>query len=533
MPCLTEDAVTEFVAGQMKAEDAAAVDRHMVDCDTCRTLVADVARISFEEDSSVVDAESRPRTPGAGDVVGRYRLIEIVGVGGMGMVYAAEDPELGRRIALKLIRADLANTSGIELTRRLHQEARAMAKISHPNVVTVYDIGTIGDHLFVAMEYVNGTTLRAWRSAAQRSWTEILDAFIAAGRGLAAAHAVGLIHRDFKPENVLCGADGRVRVTDFGLARGDLQAPGDLSGPELTARTRTQLVGSPTYTTAAGQVMGTPAYMALEPLSGSPADARSDQFSFAVALFEALYEIRPYPAKDIGELLRKLESGQISDPPPATEVPAALHAILTRGLRPKAEDRFPSMQAMLDELVKVLPRASARSSRGRSPLPPSPPASPKAGPTRRVVFVAAAVALCAIGVGAWRMTSKPKGPINSHAFPRPAGPRECPRGQGLYCANHGVDGDPARLYRCAASNIITEEKTCNLACMHLGRGAADACDGDAPDCPFTGSGVYCGYNYLSADPKKLYRCAEGKVTVAQECRTRCIEEPDRIADHCD
>jgi serine/threonine protein kinase len=191
-------------------------------------LGRDAAKLAFDVGDPTPSGStlSSPlRAPKPGDLVGRYRLIEILGVGGMGVVYRGEDPELGRKIALKVIRTDLVTTSGIELQKRLQHEARAMARISHPNVVVVHDIGTIDGHVFVAMEYVQGKNLREWLSTKDHGWADILDTFLAAGHGLAAAHAVGLVHRDFKPENVLRGEDGRVRVTDFGLARGEVEAP--------------------------------------------------------------------------------------------------------------------------------------------------------------------------------------------------------------------------------------------------------------------------------------------------------------------
>lgn len=403
MSCLTENTVDEFVAGHMKADEAAAVDRHMAECSACRSWVVDVAKMTFDDGTSAPD----PDSPKVGDVVGRYRLVEVLGVGGMGMVFAADDPELGRRIALKLIRTDLAHTSGSDLTRRLHREARAMARISHPNVVTVHDIGTIGDHLFVGMEYVHGSTLRAWCAEHARTWIEILDVFLAAGRGLVAAHAVGLVHRDFKPENVLCGDDGRVRVTDFGLVRGDIQAANDrVSGPQLTPRRHAPLTGSAVaLATRTGQLIGTPAYMAPEQLNGAPADARSDQFSFAVSLFEALYNVRPYPAKDILELSAKLASGQVSATPPDTKVPAALLPIVTRGLRPRPEDRFPSVQAMLDQLAPFRPKHSERSPRDARVR--SLPATARS-PRRKLAMVVFGIvaASVAIGAGAGWMKSR-------------------------------------------------------------------------------------------------------------------------------
>jgi serine/threonine protein kinase len=201
-------------------------------------------------------------------------VLDRIGAGGMGVVYAAYDPELDRRVALKLLRPDRFGSDADRL--RLLREAQALARLADPHVVSVYDTGTFGDRVFVAVELVEGETLRQWLGglrAAPRSWREVLARFLPAGRGLAAAHAAGLVHRDFKPENVLLGRDGRVRVADFGLAEAAPEPGGKLAA--LPAEW--------------GLVLGTPAYMAPEQLRGIAVDARSDQFSFCVALFEALY----------------------------------------------------------------------------------------------------------------------------------------------------------------------------------------------------------------------------------------------------
>ncbi len=231
----------------------------------------------------------RPRDPSAealerGAAVGRYVILDRIGAGGMGVVYAAYDPELDRRVALKLLRTDRFAAPG---HLRLLREAKALARLTHPNVVAVHDAGTFGDQVFVAMELVEGETLRQWLEAGARSWREVLDRLLAAGRGLAAAHAAGLVHRDFKPENVLLGRDGRVRVVDFGLAKALADAAEEPAAPDSGGELASPL-------TEWGAVLGTPAYMAPEQIRGIAADARSDQFSFCVALYEALYGERPF-----------------------------------------------------------------------------------------------------------------------------------------------------------------------------------------------------------------------------------------------
>ncbi|HSG40156.1 MAG TPA: serine/threonine-protein kinase [Thermoanaerobaculia bacterium] len=259
---------------------------------------------------------------------GRYVILDCVGKGGMGVVYSAYDPELDRKVAVKLLRADRMHgrSSG---RLRLLREAQAIARLSHPNVITVHDAGSCGDRVFIAMEYVEGRTLRDWLEKERPSWREVLDRFLLAGRGLAAAHDAGLIHRDFKPDNVLLARDGRVRVVDFGLAR--------VAGEPEEAREEESgsgaLLDSPL--TQAGVALGTPAYMAPEQLRGEASDARSDQFSFCVALWEALYGQRPPGADSAG-----------------TRVPSRLREALLRGLSSDPSRRYPSMGDLLRDLER-------------------------------------------------------------------------------------------------------------------------------------------------------------------------------------
>src|SRR5262245_38853464 len=236
-----------------------------------------------------------------GDRVGRYLVLSSLGAGGMGVVFAAYDPQLDRKIALKLLRSGLAGSSKDARTR-LQREAQAIAQLSHPNVVSVYDVGTTTDgDLYIAMEFVEGDTLTTWLKKYPRTWREIIDVFLQAARGLFAAHSVGLLHRDFKPDNVLVGGDGRVRVTDFGLARSvitpeEAVRPGSSGPSALNAEL-----------TATGTVLGTPRYMAPEQLTGPDIDARADQFSFCVALYEALWGVHPLPGATSVSMLEKHE----------------------------------------------------------------------------------------------------------------------------------------------------------------------------------------------------------------------------------
>jgi tRNA A-37 threonylcarbamoyl transferase component Bud32/tetratricopeptide (TPR) repeat protein len=275
--------------------------------------------------------------------LGRYLVINKLGAGGMGVVLAAYDPELDRKVAIKLLRAGPSD----DASARLLREAQALARLSHPHVVQIYDAGAHDRQIFIAMELVDGLDLRRWLAAGTRPWRAILRVFTEAGRGLAAAHAVGIIHRDFKPENVLVGADGRARVADFGLAR------------QLAAAIETTAVDPPRLgasaldisLTMSGTVLGTPAYMAPEQLDGRPADARSDLFSFCVALFEALYGVRPYAGETLGALLNNLHQGKLSEVPASSQAPRRIAAALRRGLASDPRLRPASLEALLAELT--------------------------------------------------------------------------------------------------------------------------------------------------------------------------------------
>jgi serine/threonine protein kinase len=289
-----------------------------------------------------------------GAKVGRYDVLERVGAGGMGVVYRAYDPELHREVALKLLKASRSSGQAeAKRRKRLLREARAMAQLSHPNVIPVYDVGEYGDGLYVAMEFVLGSNARQWLKAEKPPWRRTLGVFRAAGRGLAAAHSAGLVHRDFKPANVLVGDDGRVRVLDFGLARAVVDEPEPELGPVFT-RYEPELEAHWSETlTADGTILGTPIYMAPEQYAGKPADARSDQYSFCIALYEALYGVLPFTEGSVKEQARAKYRGEIRELPQSSPVPARLYYVLRRGLSPRPEDRFPTMPDLLRELRTV------------------------------------------------------------------------------------------------------------------------------------------------------------------------------------
>lgn len=282
-------------------------------------------------------------------MVGRYEVVDRIGSGGMGVVYAAEDPDLGRDVALKLLRPSRSNDVSVTEARgRLLREAQAMARLSHPNVLPVYDVGMLGDHVFVAMELVQGHTLAQWRKLQERTVQEVIETLAAAGQGLAAAHAADLVHRDFKPSNILVGEDGRVHVMDFGLARatGDQSWASGVSGGMATERLDDDL-------TRTGFVMGTPAYMSPEQHHGDVPDPRSDQWSFCVTLFESLYDRRPFRGANRAELVDAVLDGtRIPARGAHHAVPAHVRAVLKRGLSVSPGARFASMDALLRALTR-------------------------------------------------------------------------------------------------------------------------------------------------------------------------------------
>ncbi|HEY0134780.1 MAG TPA: serine/threonine-protein kinase, partial [Nannocystis sp.] len=275
--------------------------------------------------SEQVSGDSMPSAPRKA-LLGRYSLLRKLGEGGMGVVYSAYDEELDRRVAIKLLR--VSSGGDTEAASRMLREAQLMAKLSHPNVVQVYDVGVVSRRVFLAMEFVQGVTLREWLHGTPtaprpvpRPWPEVLAIYIQAGQGLAAAHAAGLVHRDFKPDNVLVGTDGRARVLDFGLARSDAHADDlgvstERNDDSLeSTRSRQSRRSSEQPLTVAGTMIGTPAYMSPEQHLRVATDPRSDQFSFCVSLYEGLYGERPFAGHSANELRGAVLTGRMRDPP--------------------------------------------------------------------------------------------------------------------------------------------------------------------------------------------------------------------------
>lgn len=385
----------DWAAGRLQPQLKPGLDAHLTECERCCEYIAGLAQhgelpaltptslfdvsalpIDSEEGRKTVrlgpkeasrlaeqsselaptrmrnDKAAPPSTEPAkvGSSVGRYIVLSELGEGGMGQVFAAYDPELDRKVALKLIRTDIER-AGTNLSTRLQREAQAMARLSHPNVCSVFDVGTHRGQVFIAMEFIAGVPLSKWLTQSNRRWRDILEVFIAAGNGLAAAHEAGIVHRDFKPDNVLVGNDGVVRVLDFGLAR-----PSSDSRPPEAQPTRVPSANGnerpiiDTPLTVEGAFMGTPAYMAPEQYRAAAVEAPADQFSFGVSLFEALYGARPFKPSAVRDFasgtLNKLEPSIPSD----SKVPAWVRRALVKAVAAEPQARFPSVRALLDAL---------------------------------------------------------------------------------------------------------------------------------------------------------------------------------------
>ena len=280
--------------------------------------------------------EEEPRT------IGRYEVEGELGSGAMGKVFRAHDPRLKRPVAIKVLLAGMASE---EMTDRFLREAQALARLTHPNVVQVFEVGLHNKERFIAMELIDGGTLQQWLVARDRSIEEIVDLFVELAGGLQAAHDAGVLHRDFKPANVLVGSDGRARITDFGLAAAERSMDSPRPPLEGTASVD-RLSGT---LTRDGNVVGTPAYMSPEQFEGRTLDARADQFAFCVTLFEALFGVRPYRAKSVPELSRLVCEGELRRPE-GVDLPARLDAVLVRGLAADRSQRYPSMAALAKAL---------------------------------------------------------------------------------------------------------------------------------------------------------------------------------------
>lgn len=345
-PCPNDSRLHEFATGRLPQEDMDAIDRHLDACPACRAIVGAAGLRTGAVDPGAALCDGVVARPCAGDVIHRHRLSGLLGTGAMGVVYRATDLALGRSVAIKLLHHSCVDP---RLEHRLAREASTLAQLSHPNVVRVFDVGRANGRTFIAMELVEGPTLRQWLRERPRSVAAIVDAFIAAAMGLSAAHAVGVIHRDFKPENVLVGQDGRVRVTDFGLAL-ESAAAQIVTQPGRGSGGSGQSIGaersSGTFAT-----VGTPAYMAPEQHLGHDVSPACDQFALCVALYEALWGERPFPGRTYEELRAAVLRGAIAPGrKPNRDVPRGLEQAILRGLSRDPSQRHASMAELIAAL---------------------------------------------------------------------------------------------------------------------------------------------------------------------------------------
>src|SRR6185436_16415008 len=292
--CPSDEIFTRLVEGLLPEDETRALEAHCDGCLTCARLLAELAR-----------AISPSGGAGGGGLLGdRYRLLEPLGAGGMGVVYAAFDTKLSRKVAVKRLRETGLGTPAEKRRGRFMREAQLLASLSHPNVLTVHDVGGADRELYVVMELVDGAPVSRWLSEARPDWRKIIDVFLQAGRGLVAAHQLGIVHRDIKPDNILVANNGRVLVGDFGLA--------GLAGNLTPVADPSPSPPSPGSLTQTGTVLGTPAYMSPEQHDGKPGDALSDQFSFAVSLYESLHGRRPFAGRSASEIAAATRSGQLA-----------------------------------------------------------------------------------------------------------------------------------------------------------------------------------------------------------------------------
>ena len=279
--------------------------------------------------------------------IGRFEVRDLAGSGATAMIYSAWDAEHQRRVAIKLLREDRSMRRDTQA--RFLREAKSMARLDHPNILRIYEVGMHEGRVFLALEYVEGPTLREWVARDQPGLDAILARYIDAGRALEAAHTAGVMHRDFKPDNVLVGDDGRVRVLDFGLARSTRGTDNFQTLENMTPGLADALAEGPALLQTIG-FSGTPAYKSLEQHFGRPTDPRADQFAFCVALWEAIYGERPYRGRTASEIARAIEAGQIARPSSDPGLPRRARRALERGLAGERDDRWTSMGALLDEL---------------------------------------------------------------------------------------------------------------------------------------------------------------------------------------
>ena len=392
--CPDDNGITLMLQGGLGQQETERIQAHLDQCEACAELFSALFSLIPEKPRHI----TTPRERSAVSSVGRYIISTLLGAGAMGAVFEAWDPELERKVAIKLLRPDRFGDRQTyqHATERLLREARALAALDHSNLLTVYDVGVYReDSVFIASAYIDGVTVDVWSRG--KTWQEIVACYEQVCRGLAHAHARGIIHRDIKPQNILVDASNRARVCDFGLATSDLRAPDHSSSRRASFASLTQT----------GAIVGTPAYMAPEQLDGQPVGAPADQHAVCACLYEALYGFRPFSGETLAELARSVRSGELVAPK-SSRIPRALFDVLARGLSPRAEERHEDMRQLEAALQRV---READTSVSRS----------SSSPWRARIIALVLLFLMAVGVGAILpelMTPRARAPASKESAKR-------------------------------------------------------------------------------------------------------------------
>lgn len=347
-PCPDENALLAMMDGLLDEKSREEIEAHMDQCPACAELMIALGHLGPPVDPTQLSLESTAELPAVARPtrprLGRYILGQLLGMGGMGAVYEGFDPSLRRRVAIKILRPDLNTDNDQGPQRARHKrEARALALLAHPNVLTVFDTGEEEDgRIWFAMALVDGQNIPDWIALASPDWRQIVAVYLDIARGLEAAHDAGVLHRDIKPQNMMVQRDGRAVLVDFGLAHA--------SNPALLNST---WVGRAPELTSTGIVVGTPYYMAPEQLSGQHIDARADQFSWCVSLYESLYGARPFIASSLEALLSQMQSAPLARPR-GDQIPAPIFDVLVKGLSPRPAERYADMGELISALERAL-----------------------------------------------------------------------------------------------------------------------------------------------------------------------------------
>lgn len=358
--CPSEDEFVALLDGTIESSRLQRMEEHLAACRACAETLGELAKV-WVHSSAPEEEKNVPEHDGfqsVDSVVGRYQVNALLGHGGMGVVYKAYDPELQRHVALKILRPDLyIPQQKEEHEARLLREARLLAALHHPNIPTIFEVGTWNHQTFLAIQYVDGKDLRRWLQTNRPSWREIVEIYLRVGSGIVAAHQAGVIHRDIKPDNILIENNGEVFVTDFGLARTQRVKPVELSNePQSLNDTLT----------VKGGILGTLAYMSPEQIDGFQATVLSDQFSFCLSLYESLYGVRPFVGHSLDSVRASMQSGAIARPSNSS-IPSKLFQAIAKGLETLPVDRHASMETLLNELEVIVRKGRRVSSSPNSP----------------------------------------------------------------------------------------------------------------------------------------------------------------------